>query len=278
MAIVVGLHAAAARAGLPRTSLRRLVAKGQLAASKASDGTWTFDGDELDQLRAAREQAALSGAATASSPMGAPAPVNTPTAMPSTSAPFAIGSIPDWMERAVDARDQAAGRHALSGDEVDYEDDGGRREPFLGIPLGSSRMATPGASWPYSALAGATSTSPRVAELEQQLSGAIAQRDSWYRAARIKSIADTIAAEAMAASSGDVSAAQVVAYAAAQALGSLPVEQLSIDAIAFSLARDVGHRAAVAWQAQQAPWLPPRDPHDEIARARARRRSRSPRW
>lgn len=269
-------RAASRFCGVPLTTLRDAVDRGEVAGPVTGpDGRSEFDVTALEAFRARREQGVASTGSTT-----APGPGNASTAMPSASAPSAIGALPAWMVAAADTRDAASERDVHVADhEVDDEEDGERREPFLGIPLGSTRTWTPSASWPYSAVAATTSTvSPRTAELEQQLADAIAQRDSWHRAARIKSLADTIAAEAMAASSGDVSAAQVAAYAAAHALNAMPLEQLSVDALAIPLARQAGHHAASAWVQELRHWSPPGHPGDEVARMRARRRSRSPRW
>jgi hypothetical protein len=257
--VIKGWKPASRFSGIAVRTLRKGVEDGALCGTK-KDGIWSFVDSDLLAFAAAIGKAVPTAPTTV---------VNATTATSRASASLAaMGALPPWMTAAVNARDAAAGREAMFGDDGEDEDDNEARLPFDGVPLGSSRMASPTSAWPYSAIESAT----RIAELEQQLADAIAQRDRWqtlYRTTRIKSIADGIADEVMHASRGDVSAAQAAAHAAAHALTTLTNDQLALDSLAIPHAQHFGHHVGTSWYQH-------RNAND-IERARARRRSRSPR-
>ena len=121
MGIIGGWQAAAARSGLPRTTLRRLTARGELRGTKRADGTWEFDEADLDRLREARGQATASASAITRPELEAPATVAATT----SSTPS-----PTWTASAEAGAEEPVGQV----DEVD--------EPPMVTPLGA-RWALP---------------------------------------------------------------------------------------------------------------------------------------
>lgn len=268
--VIKGWKPASRFSGIAVRSLRKAVLEDHtLPAQKGPDGIWVFVDADL-----------LTFAAAIGKPSAARSSALPATAVASPSAPAALGSLPDFMARAVEQRARMQPGDAQLGDE--NEDDDGeaeKRQPYMGIPLGATRSSTPTSAWPYSAMGLATSSnSPRNAEMEQQLVWANAERErleSTYRATRIKAIADSIAVEVMRASRGDIHAAQAAASAAAHALTTLPIGQLVQDPIAIPYAQHVGHETGASWA--QAVYQ--HRSANDIERARARRsRARSPRW
>ncbi|MBX3159223.1 MAG: hypothetical protein KF773_24860, partial [Deltaproteobacteria bacterium] len=162
-------------------------------------------------------------------------------------------TVPDFLMRAVANREHStADRDRDVAEEV--ADDGNAFDdpkPNL-LPFGLAASS----GWPYTAVA--VEHQERTAELEQQLGelrsqlvAATAARDAWrdwYRTTRVKAIADAIAVEA-AALGADGQSAQAAAHAAAQAVASLPDDQLTRDDIAMPFAQHVGHGVGAAWAA-----------------------------
>lgn len=243
---------AAAHAGVPVTSLRAAIKRGDVPAPViGEDGATEWDIDALDALREARASAKPTVSLVIAEGPSSGSPV--PSAIAQTNEPLA------WAFAA------AAGGVVERDDDRDDEDDdvdtgiaGAAPRPWL-PPLGASPTFVPIESW--ASLRGIVANdthSQRVTELEQQLADlqaqlavATSERDRWQRLyvpMRIKSIADAIAHEAMTAT-GDPQIANVAAHAAAQAVAALPIEQLVADAAAVPLARHAGHQAGSAWAA-----------------------------
>jgi hypothetical protein len=290
--------------------LRTLLKRGALRAVKNAEGVYEFDAADLDALRAMPAPAALlpkyptasvPGAATASA---APAPatgavVASPTASaPQAAPPIALAPVTaGWTLAATPAV------HGSAQVDAEDEDDVGEpahQPPFwttaIGVepayPSGVPRVDpatlrifyTPEAvTAPHASdSAGAVQLHAQVVDLRAQLA---ATTTAW-RHQRVTAIAAEIAAEAlMSGTLPQVAmAARDAAHAAAAALTDDELRRE--DGYPQAVARGAGMAAAqqfgaaIAWQAQQSPWpsSPPSDPHDEIARARARRRARSPRW
>ena len=199
------------------------------------------------------------------------------TSFPIASTPVPTGSIADWMSDAAEQRDHAAGRDVQDSDEVDADVEAQAREPYLGIPLGATRSATPTLAWPYTAVIAGTN-SPQIVALEQQLAEVSAQRDSMRNAWREQRIVAIANAEALVATSSgaDPETAAVLKDSVAYALRSLDDATLVDDYRATGTARTAGIAAASWWVAERLRREQEND-HD-LARARARRRSRSQRW
>lgn len=292
MSIVVGYVAAASRAGLARTSLRRLVAKGQLPARKGPEGTWTFEAEDLDALRAAR-------ASTAIAPTVAIPGASTAVAAGGT---VPTGEIPAFLLRAVEVREDAGVDDEIDGDgAAEYGQTAHQREP----PFWASAATTPTYpdGEPYVDVATGricyrqvpTSTAPhapgtpaavvqqlqaQLVELQSQLDAARVEHGRWRSAWRAERVGALAGQEALQAVRTGVPAevAQAVVAGVSHALSALSDEQLGDDQLVFAAARAAGvhaAHAAGAWAASA--WAPgARDREDDVARARARRRQR--RW
>jgi hypothetical protein len=215
------------------------------------------------------------------------------------------GTLPDFMARAVEQR--AHGDRVDVTDEDEHEDpdhDTDTDQPTHQPPFWASSSAPmypegepvvdpatlmisyrqAGSSTSAAGMHAPGTAGAVIAELQQQLAVARAQLDATraaWRAERCRSLASREALTAVLASTGGVGADLVnaVATAAANAAFGLDDHQLADDNVAATAVRSAGTRVAGSMQAQQAQWpAPPREPYDEIARARARRRARSPRW
>ncbi|MDB4963966.1 MAG: hypothetical protein JWP01_3965 [Myxococcales bacterium] len=301
MSIVIGLHAAAARAGLPRTSLRRLVAKCQLSATKARDGTWSFDADDLDRLRAERAGSISAGAAAAPSPVsGAVAPAT--GVVIASAPPAAMGSLAPWMAAAVEACDSESDRDQHDGDPVDGDDDEEQtyQPPFWasGTDAGPSYpTGTPvidpstyrvfyrpepvtAIHAPGTAGAVVQQLQAQAAELRAQLASATAACEQWrtaWRGARTAAIAGAIMNEAAGAGANPASV-DAAWRAAGAAVERLPDDQLASELYALGVGRAAGNAAAM--RVAGAVGFGGPDPHSgdhDLARARIRRRSQTPR-
>ncbi len=279
--------------GVPVTSLRDAVARGDVPApTTGPDGRTVWDVGALDALRAARVGTAPAGSVV--TPSAASAAVSSALVPPTTFGPITA----DFLLAASSA-------HADSGGEDENEDDVETHlPPFwmsgtdagpsypIGIPVIDpityqvfyKPEPVTAVHAPGSVGAVVQQLQAQVAELQAQLATATT---AWHHL-RVASFAAEIAIEALM--SGTLPpvamAARDAAHAAAAALtdDELRREDGYPQAVARSAgmtaAQQVGAGIASAWQAQQARWPspPPRERHDELSRARARRRSRAPRW
>jgi len=277
--------------GIPVRTLRKAVEEGALNGTK-TNGIWSFvDSDLL----------AFAAAIGKSVPKAPTTVVNATTAMPSTSAPAATRST--FAPITADFLRAASSTHVDSEDE-NQDDVETHEAPFWAVS--AAPMYTEGEpvvdpatlmiSYRPTGSNGLSNHPPGtlgafVAQLQHQLADAqmqLAAATTAWRRERVSAIAAEIAVEAITGGAmlQVVPAVRDASHAAAAALPDTELRredgypQAVARSAALAEAQRLGAAIASAWQAQQAPWPspPPREPHDELSRVRARRRVRSPRW
>lgn len=291
--VIKGWKPASRFSGIAVRTLRKGVEDGALCGTK-KDGIWSFVHSDLLAFAAAIGKAVPTAPTTV---------VNATTATPSASAPSASGPpaaacavTSSWLLAASSA-------HADCGGEDENEDDVETHQPPFWMsgtgPAPSYQTGIPVIDpityrvfytpEPVTKNHAPGSSGAVVQQLQAQVAGLQAQLAATitaWRHQRVAAIAAEIAVEALL--SGTLpqiaAAARDAAHAAAAALtdDELRREDGYPQAVARGAAMGVAQQAgmSIAWAQAQAPWpsLPPREPFDDLSRARARRRSRSPRW
>jgi hypothetical protein len=269
--VIRGLRPAARRAGIAVRTLRELIEAGAVRAQKDADGRWTFDARDLERLSARSETnevvfpaptvaAAVAYAAPEQAELDevAPAPQETP-------------QISDWLLAACEPE----------VDEVEAEHAPTRTQAVLGPPLGSTAMPTWLTTFPSSPapahIAEVEAARREVEAARARVDAAADECQRWaaaWRRERIAAIAGAIAVEIVMAGHHVPQVVIAVRDRVAHALNALTNVQLADEAYVYGLARAVASQT-IAWHAHAAQEAARhRDPVDDLARARWRRRSR----